>query len=749
MEYKTRRILKKTLLYVGIAISSVILLAVILFILVYSGMFGPLPGKAELSAINNEEASLVYSSDSIVIGKYFAENRTNIRWDEIPVNLKNALIATEDKRFFTHKGSDIQSYIRVFFKSILLRKNSGGGGSTLTQQLVKNLYGRSDFGLLSLPVNKIREIIIAGRIEEIYTKEQLLLLYFNSVPFGKDVYGVEAASHRYFNKRTAQLRVEESAVLVGLLKANTYFNPLLNPKNSLARRNIVLRLMATQHYLSAQEAARLQKLPLGLNPEYVSVKAPAGYFVYQVRKKTLELLEGVKKDTGKDYDLEKDGLKIYTTLNMKVQEMALEAVKNHLAVMQKMLDRELGNNFKKQWYRKQKRNSSSYNQDMHKRNIEVFDWQGMQTRHISRTDSIWHYYKMLNAAVLITNPKNGAVISWIGGNQFTTLPFDMVLSHRQIASAFKPFLYATALEEGFSPCSYLENEEKKYPGYEDWEPQNANNISTPNSTVAFWYALVNSMNLPTIDLYFKVGRDKLMNTCDKLNFPEFSGDAPSIALGTLDLSLFEVVRAYSAIANQGRMNELVMIDKITDAGGRTLYQRESSEPKEIFSAETSATITAILKEAINQGTGSRIRNQYGIGSELAGKTGTAQNYSDAWFFAYTPDLVLGTWVGASTPDVHFFSGAGSGASLALPVVAKVLGGIERDAALKRRFLTPFVLPDELNSFLDCEPYRQTGIKGFFNRLFGGDDKQDAKDSVKTGKNKREKKSFFERLFKRD
>jgi penicillin-binding protein 1A len=383
------------------------------------------------------------------------------------------------------------------------------------------------------------------------------------------------------------------------------------------------------------------------------------------------------------------------------------------------------------------------------REVKLFDWEGIQTKNISKSDSLWHYYKMLNASMLITNPKNGAVITWIGGNNFRTLPFDMVLSHRQIASAFKPVLYATALETGIAPCSYLENEENKYPGYEDWEPQNADRASTPDSTVALWYALAYSMNLPTVDLYFKVGRENLIKTCNKLNFPHFTDDAPSNALGTLDLSLYEIVRAYGSFANQGQMNEPVMINKITDADGNTLYIRESTEPAKVFSTGTSQMITAILQEAINQGTGVKIRSHYGIRAELAGKTGTAQTYSDAWFIAYTPDLVIGTWVGARTPDVHFYSNNGSGSSLALPIVANVIREIEKDSALRKRYLTSFTFPSDVYSFLQCEPFFQKGIKGFLNRLFNRNtkDDDDTQDSAKKEKNRRGVKSFFKKLFK--
>ena len=538
---------------------------------------------------------------------------------------------------------------------------------------------------------------------------------------------------------------------MGLLKANTYFNPRLNPANSLLRRNMVLKLMEKENYLSAEIADSLQKLPIRLTYENVSSKATAGYFVYQVKGKILQLLEAVKARTGKNYNLEKDGLKIYTTLNMQVQELATKAVKNQLMAMQPLLDKELSHSFKKQWYTKQKRLAKYTDKDFLPRSIEVFEWDGIRTENMSKLDSLWHYYKLLNAAVLITNPKNGAVISWVGGNHFPTLPFDMVLSHRQIASAFKPFLYATALENGFMPCSYLENEANIYPGYEDWEPQNFNHESTPDSTVALWYALAHSMNLPAVDLYFKVGREKLMNTCNRLKFPTISDDAPSIALGTLDLSLSEVVRAYASFANNGKLNELVLITKITDAEGNVLYVNKSATPENVFNPETAWNITAMLQQAINQGTGVKIRSNYGIHADLAGKTGTAQNYSDAWFFAYTPDLVLGTWVGASSPDVHFFSSNGTGASLALPIIANVLQGIEKDAALRNKYLTFFSLADDMNTMLECEPYLQKGVKGFFNRLFKVNDKKDP-DSRNKDKNdtlKKGKKSFFERLFKGD
>lgn len=742
---KNAKLLKLILKYIGLFLSLIVFLSGLLFMLVYFGAFGKLPDKVALTSIRNEEASLVFSADEVLIGKFFAQNRTNISWNEIPEHLKNALIATEDRRFFSHKGYDTKSYFRVFVKSILQGDKSGGGGSTLTQQLVKNLYGRNKSGFLSLPVNKIKEIIIASRIEAIYSKEELILLYLNSVPFGEDVFGVETAAHRFFNKTTRELRIEESAVLIGVLKANTYFNPRLNPENSIGRRNLILGLMEKEHFLSQEVTDSLKKLPLNLEYENLNLNQPAGYFVHQVKTKTQELLEIIQANNGRKYDLEKDGLKIYTTLNMHIQDMAMVATKNHLSAMQKLLDKELeGRGIKKQWFEKQL--STEIDKDLQLKKIEVFDWDDIEPKSMNKLDSLWHYYKMLNAALLITNPTNGSVIAWIGGNHFRTLPFDMVLSHRQIASAFKPVLYATALENGYEPCTYLENDQKLYPEYENWEPQNFDHSSTPDSTVALWYALANSMNLPTVELYFKVGRENLLKTCNKLDFPSTSDDAPSIALGTLDVSLASIVRAYGSFANKGNLHELVMIDKITDAAGKVLYQRESAETVKVFTTETSQTISAILQSAINQGTGIRIRNQYGIRAELAGKTGTAQNNSDAWFIAYTPDLVIGTWVGARTPDIHFYGSNGTGSSLALPVVAGILKGIELDAALRYRFLTPFDISADVYSFLQCEPYHKTGVSGFFDRLFNIREKKDSKIRKSDEKGK-QKEGFFKRLFK--
>lgn len=770
----------------GIVLAGILFLSGTFYLVVYAGGFGSIPGKKALTSIQNEEASLVYSSDGVLIGKYFAENRTNISREEMPDHLVDALVATEDRRFYSHNGYDSRSYLRVFIRTLLLGDRSSGGGSTITQQLVKNLYGRSDHGWLSLPVNKLRELIIAKRMETIYTKDELLTLYLNSVPFGEEVYGVESAAHRFFSKPASQLQPEESAVLVGMLKANTRYNPRRYPGNALQRRNVVLRLSAAEGYLDEAAADSLMEMPLDLEYENLDLTNPAGYFVYQVRKKTEEILQQLDLPDDSTYNLETDGLRIFTTLDMRLQEISLQSVRNHLPGMQKLLEQELEQHGEKErWQKELNVNYSDENpqaekgqrsaehpgaqsEDQHSTNVHpvtLFTWEGPDTKDLSSVDSAWHYESMLNASVLITEPSTGAVKSWIGGNNYRFLPFDMVLSHRQSASVFKPFVYATALEQGTSPCTYLENRAVVYEGVDgqdDWEPENADHTDTPDSTVAAWYALAHSMNLPTLDLYFKMDTADLQETCKQLGFPSPPGDAPSVALGTLDLSLFEIARAYSSFANDGNMQEPVMIEMITDADGNIIYRREPEPATSVFSEATSQVITAMLEKAVNEGTGQRIRTVYGISSGLAGKTGTAQDYSDAWFVGYTPELVMATWVGARSPSIHFHSSLGAGSSLALPIVAGILREMEKDASLASNYLVPFDLPEKTYASIDCEPFRQKGLRGFFQRIFGtkpAEGAQQNADTLDTGAQKgagdtgdrgedRNIRSMLERFFRK-
>ncbi len=758
--------LKKGLLIGGLSIFSFILLIMLFFLFIYIGIFGPLPSQEELKDIDKEQASLVLSSDGELLGKFFAENRTNISIKEIPPHLLQALVATEDKRFYEHQGYDIKSYMRVFFKTILLGDKSSGGGSTLTQQLVKNLYGRNYHSFLSMPINKIKEAIIAARMEEVYSKEEILLLYLNSVPFGEEVFGIEAAAIRYFDKHAFELNIQESAVLVGVLKANTYYNPRLNPKNATGRRNQVIKLMAKEEFIKPEESDSIIMLPLELSYANYQIASPAAYFVRQVKKRVTSILDEIHNPEGEFYNLEKDGLLIHTTLNSKIQEFASTASHHQLSKMQLLLDKELERRkYRNRW---EKTLLSKYTKEKleEKKNRELFEWDGIKVEEMTFADSLWHYHKMLNAAVLASEPSSGRVLTWVGGNNYRYLPYDMIFAERQIASTIKPFIYAAGLETGLTPCDYLENEVKEYEEYKGWKPENYNHKQTKDSSVALWYALANSMNLPTVDMYFKTGHPQIADLLRRMHIDAPKDETPALALGTLDASLYELTLAYATLANQGAFNEdLIMIDSISDANGYLIYKNPKAVSTTVINEQVCVQMNTILQKAINEGTGRQIRYRFGIRSDLAGKTGTAQNYSNAWFISYTPNLVIGTWAGARSPEMHFRGGLGSGSALALPISGEILKNIEKNKSLRKEYLKPFQSDSITIALTSCDPYKEKGVSGFINRLI---DKKEVKgdsiqqDSTKADKRKARKESrkrkkekkektkvgkFFERIFK--
>ena len=680
--------------------------------LVHEGVFGPLPSRTELRHIESEQATLVLANDNTLIGKIFATNRTNIKSDQLPEHLTQALIATEDRRFFQHEGYDARSYMRVVFKTLLLGNRGSGGGSTITQQLVKNLYGRANFGFLSLPANKVREAIIAYRMEQLYSKRQILTLYLNSVPFGENVYGIEAAAQRYFNKSTTQLKPEESAVLIAILKANTYYNPRLHPNHARQRRNKVLNSMAQADFISTNKADSLSTLQLKLDYSNYQLDSPSGYFVHQVKLAAQSILSEFEDLPNGSFDLEKDGLKIYTTLDPTLQTFARQAARKQLAAMQPKLDADLNRRqFRREWEQQPTQTQDPRWQENTMTYGNYVTPTGLAPDSMSYQDSLWHYKKMLHAAVLMMRPKTGEVLAWVGGNNFRYLPFDLILARRQVASAFKPILYATALENGMNPCTYLSDEEKVYPNYEGWRPENFDHTS--GGEVALWYALMHSMNLPTVDLYFLTGWNKLNGVCAQLGIDLPDQPSPAVALGSADVALNDMVRAYCTFADSGRMPEQTLISRIEDSHGRVLYQNYYPPATPVFRSETAEQMTAILQRAVNEGTGASLRSVFGLKADLAGKTGTSHNYSDAWFIVYTPDLIIGVRVGANDPAIRFSNSLGSGANLALPVAGMVLNAIEQSPTSKSAYLPPFLIDKKKYiDAMDCAPTREPVMRDY-------------------------------------
>ena len=706
-------------------------------------VFGHIYTEGELKEFHNEEASIVLSDNESIIGKYFHENRTNTNYNQLPKQLVNALVATEDARYFEHSGVDTRSLLRVLFKSILQNNKRSGGGSTITQQLAKNMYGRKDYGPLTMLVNKTKEGIQAYRLEQTFTKEEILTLYINTISFGENVYGIETASLRYFNKKVSYLKIQEAAVLVGILKANTYYNPRLYPEHALKRRGTVLQQMKKYEYISQQEQDSIQKLPLGLQYNNLNTQNKAGYFLAEVKKEAHQIIQKINQDSNTDYQIDTDGLQIHTSLDLNLQNAAVESFQSHLKTMQNLMRKQYQNSsYLRRHVEEVLKKEDLYEQKFQKRKQLVFDWKENYTDSISIYDSIRKSETLLHAGLLAMNPKNGQIKAWVGGINHSMYPYDQIYAQRQVASTFKPILYASALEEEIPPCEYLDNEELIISDYDNWSPENANKKVGGKYSMAG--ALKNSLNIPTVNLFLKTGFKPVDTLWKKMQFSGKLENNPSLALGTASASIYELTKAYSVFANNGELVQPYYITQITTAKGNLLYQHKSVKKETVLNKNTTDVINHILQEAVNEGTGTSLRNKYGVSLPLAGKTGSSQNYADAWFVGYNPNLVMVSRVGCSSPSIHFNNGNGSGGRLALPLVAKTFKKIQHQKKYEKEF-DP--LSEELLESLDCDNFKEkTGFEKFFD-IFKMKDKNFEKEQQKADK-KKNRESIFKKIFKK-
>jgi penicillin-binding protein 1A len=735
----------KTLIIITLVI---FLLPVVFVISVYSGVFGHLQSKKELLNFKNAMATSVLSSEGKLIGNIFSENRTNISYGQIPSNLVNALIATEDSRFFEHKGIDSRSLLRVLFKSIILNNRSSGGGSTISQQLAKNMFGRKKSGRIALLVIKTKEAILAQRLEKSFSKEEILTLYLNTVSFGENIFGIGTASRRYFNTKVELLKPEESALLVGILKANTLYNPRLHPVNAVTRRNVVLRQMVKYNYLKASQADSLCKLPLVQNFKDIESDGPADYFLIHVKNEAEQILQSMQSVTGKKWNIEEDGLTITTTLNLTLQVYALESFRTHLSVMQKRLWEQYqtpwGKKFVVQLVAQELKNLSLENRAGEVNIRQIFDWNGSHSDSVSVADSLKQALLILHAGLLAMDPQNGSVKAWVGGIDFKSQQYDQILARRQLASTFKPVLYAEAFELGLQPCQYLDNDSVPPMGDDEWSPVNYDHTLGGKYSLAG--ALVHSMNIPTYNLFVNVGFENLDSLWRKLGFGFDLVNTPSLALGTAEGSIMETAIGYSAFANGGFRIEPQIITSIKSPDGGIIWQNQFSNQKEKVLTERSALlISAILQKAVREGTGSALGSDYGVNLPLAGKTGTSQDFSDAWFTAFNPNLVIVARVGASSRAIHFNNGSyGSGSTLALPLVALTLKKVQANDTLTRQLIRLFPdLPPDLQEALDCPDFKE---KNFLNKFMDIFQNKKIYRDESTKEVKHKKRGFFRRLF---
>ncbi len=719
---------------------ALVLLGFLLFVIVYLGFTGPVPSSEELQKIKNPVSTEVYANDGRLLGRYYIENRSNVTFDQISPNVINALIATEDSRFYHHRGIDEIALIRVFFKSVLLQDRSSGGGSTLSQQIAKNLYPRKSFGPLTMPINKLRESIIAYRLENLYTKDEILTLYLNTVPFAENTYGIGVASERFFNKKPDKLKVHEAATLVGMLKANNSYNPRKNPERSLERRNVVIDQMLKYGYISEAEANKYKAEPMNLSYNLITYnEGPAPYLIEKLRPFLQDWCSKHQKEDQTSYNLFTDGLKIKTTIDFDMQMAAEKAVADQMKVLQNLFDSHWGKT--KPWgndrsvvYRAMKRSDRYRNlkkagvpDDQIKEifatltSVSLFSWDGNKQAEMTPTDSIQYYLKVLNTGFMAMDPSSGELKAYIGGNDFRYFKYDHTTSRRQVGSTFKPIVYLGALEAGVSPDTYFANERKVYEEYDNWSPENSHDDYT--GYYSMQGALAKSINTIAVEVLMRAGIDNVVSLAKKMGIDSDLPPYPSLALGTASVSLEEMVCAYSSIVNGGRRVKPYYLKSIQSNSGQKLESFRNDQPDEqVAQPENCHILTQMLKAVVNEGTGSAIRSVWGITSDFAGKTGTTQDQADGWFIGMTPGLVAGAWVGGEDPSIHFQSlGEGAGGRTALPIVGEFYSQVLRQG--KFQYMKgSFELPSEESlALLSIPPYREileVGKRGFLHDLFG-------------------------------
>lgn len=707
--------------------ASLILFGLFSFVLlVYLGAFGPLPSYYDLRDIRNNTASEVYSEDGVLLGKYYIENRILADFEELSPNIIHALVATEDARYFEHSGVDLRAFFRVLVKSILLFDDSSGGGSTLSQQLAKNLYPRRNHWLLSMPINKVREMLIARRLERVYSKEELLSLYLNTVPFSQNVFGIKVAAQRFFSKSTADLTVEEAAILIGMLKGTTIYNPLEYPERALTRRNTVLGQMEKYGYLEAGLLDSLQALPLGLHyQEEGNNQGLATYFREHLRLELNEILEDLEKPDGSPYNLYTDGLKIYTTINARMQQYAEEAVREHMTRVQRGFYEDWQKGVP--WGRRSVLDNAIQSSNRYKTlkarglseeeieevfakpfKMRIYNWEGgEEEKEMSPLDSIKYYLTLINAGFLAMEPQTGLVRAWVGGIDHKYFQYDHVKSKRQVGSTFKPIVYTQALINGMTPCEYTQNQLVTYAEYENWQPRNSN--GKYGGVYSMEGALSHSVNAVTVEVLLRGGVDSTRLLARAMGVDSPIPAVPSISLGAVDASLLEMVQVYGTFANRGKKPDLHYLDRIETNDGQVLLKLERPKPasfKQVLEEETAAMMVRMLQSVVDSGTGRRLRYEFGLYNDIAGKTGTTQNHSDGWFLGFTPNLVAGAWVGAELPSVHFRTMSnGQGASTALPIYGRFMRKLYKDPEFRKMRNAEFPpLSDTAALKMDCPPY---------------------------------------------
>ena len=719
---------KKAVRILWISFVSLLLLFVILIVAIENGVVGYMPSLAELENPQSAVSSDVLAADGTLLGRYYVLDRSNSKYADISPNIINALLATEDARFYDHAGIDpiATAAIPVY---VLIHKKRGS--STITQQLAKNLFPRKSESVFTLPFLKLKEWVLAVKLERNLTKNEIITLYLNTVPFGDNVYGIRNAALTFFNKMPDKISVDEAAVLIGMLKGNTIYNPRTHPKKARERRNVVIDQMNKYNYLTdAQaEALKAKETPLDYHKiDYHDGIAP--YFRQILEQQVKQICKDLKKPDGTPYDIYKDGLKIYTTLDVRLQRYAEEAMQEHLTALQKQFMAQSGYNDGSIWnksgnvqtilsnsikgsdryaaFRAQDMSETKALAEMRKPvKMRVFAWNNNHYKDtlMSPVDSIKYMKLFLQSGFMAMDPKTGEVKAWVGGIDHNFFQYDHVNinTKRQVGSTIKPLLYCFAIDNGFSPCGIVSTAPQEFPNMD--HPYDAG--GSEEGDIPMQVALAHSTNNAALYILKQVGIEPFVDFAHKCGISSRMDKYPSVALGVSDVSLFEMMGAYSMFPSGGWHTQPYFITRIEDKNGM-LIKNFAPVQKELINQNTAFKMVKMMRGVVNHGTGGRLRYRYGIHTDIAGKTGTTNNQADAWFIGYTPQLLAGVWVGHDDREFRFRSEAlGQGASAALPIWAFFMRRVYADS---KSNINPKEVFRQPANFDDCEGSDTTGAQ---------------------------------------
>ena len=746
-EEKSKNKILNYLLKFWLIVLGILCLTILFFYGISNEWFGSMPSFEELENPQSNLATEVISSDGVVLGTFFIENRSNVDYRDISPNLVNALKAIEDIRFEEHSGIDQKALLRVFYG--VATGKSKGGGSTLTQQLAKNLFPRGRLNTPQLVLRKFQEWVTAIKLERTYSKEEIIAMYLNTVFYGHNAYGIKSAAATFFGKTPDSLNIQEAALMAGVVNAPTRYSPISNPERSLERRNLVLSQMLKYEYIDQALFDTVSQLPLGVS-KYSMLdhnRGLATYFREYLRGEMKKWCSNHYKPDGEPFNLYTDGLKIYTTIDSRMQQYAEEAVFEHMSndlqptffnhwegqenapfvfetekkeevkeAISKIMDQAMRRSERYRRLRKAGVDIDSIKVIFNTpTQMRIFSWDDEIDTLLSPMDSIRYYKYFLHAGLMSVETKTGFVRAYVGGIDYRYFKYDHVTQgQRQVGSTFKPFLYTLAMQEGeYSPCYKVPNISYSVEQYDGtfWTPRNSSNDRIGEEVTLKW-ALANSNNWISAYLIKRFSPQSVINMARNMGVTSRMPAVPAIALGTPDLSLYEMVGAMNTFANQGVYIKPMFITKIEDKNGNVV-ERFISEKKEAMNAVTAYKMIELMKGVVESGTSIRLRYKYGFNNPIAGKTGTTQNQSDGWFMGITPELTSGVWVGAEDRSVHFRTiTLGQGANMALPIWALFMQKVYADPSLgigKDDFVKP--LKDVLIEF-DCEKYdrqNQVGI----------------------------------------